>query len=54
MTHFSVGKGGGSNKIKAAPDREFYVKCIHAWNAWRRNETTNLNYYADADVPAIK
>lgn len=50
----SVNKGPGSKKIKVGTGREMYVKCIHAWNAWRRGETSNLQYYADADVPAIK
>ncbi len=49
----------GGNRVLAAgrvrvSDREFYVKCIHAWNAWRKGETTNLNYYATADVPEFK
>jgi hypothetical protein len=35
-------------------DKEFYVKCIHAWNAWRAGETTELKYYADKPVPATK
>lgn len=35
-------------------DREFFVKSIHAWNAWRAGETTNLNYHVGADVPAAK
>lgn len=33
--------------------REFYVKCIHAWNAWRKNETTNLQYYQAAKIPSF-
>ncbi len=32
--------------------REMYVKCIHAWNAWRKNEATNLAYFAKAKTPA--
>lgn len=35
-------------------DREFFVKCIHAWNAWRKDEATNLAYHATADVPEFK
>lgn len=49
--------GTGSNKgptVRRADHREMYVKCLHAWNAWRRKETTNLNYYPTADVPAVK
>jgi hypothetical protein len=35
----------------AAP-REMYVKCLHAWNAWRRDTTTDLKYHAQAKIPA--
>ena len=50
-----VGSGGrGSQKAKVASPREIYVKCLHAWNAWRRNESTDLNYYPDAPVPAVR
>lgn len=40
-------------KVIKSNNREIFVKCLHAWNAWRKNETTNLNYHADAKVPAI-
>lgn len=43
-----------TGKLRAVGNREIYVKCLHAWNAWRRNETTNLNYRADKPVPAVK
>ena len=39
---------------KIVGQREMYVKCIHAWNAWRRKESTSLNYYANAKVPAFQ
>jgi hypothetical protein len=32
--------------------REMYVKCLHAWNAWRRDTTTDLKYHAQAKIPA--
>jgi hypothetical protein len=32
--------------------REMYVKCIHAWNAWRRDTTTDLKYHAQGKIPA--
>jgi len=35
----------------AAP-REMYVKCLHAWNAWRRDTTTDLKYHAQAKIPS--
>lgn len=34
--------------------REFFVKSLHAWNAWKTDETTALNYYAKAGIPDIK
>lgn len=41
------------SKAKTAGLREIYVKCLHAWNAWRKGETTNLNYFANAKVPTV-
>lgn len=32
--------------------REMFVKCLHAWNAWRRDTTTDLKYHAQAKIPA--
>lgn len=46
--------GGNMSKPgdrKIVTPREIYAKCIHAWNAWRRNETTSLNYFAKAPLP---
>jgi hypothetical protein len=31
--------------------REMYVKCLHAWNAWRRDTTTDLKYHENSRVP---
>lgn len=38
----------------AAPidNRALMAKCLHAWNAWRRNTTTDLKYHASAKMPA--
>ena len=33
--------------------RAYFVKSIHAWNAWNRNETTNLRYMEDCGWPKI-
>ena len=33
---------------------ETMVKCIHAWNAWRNNETTDLKYHPAKKIPAVK
>lgn len=32
--------------------REYLVKCLRAWNAWRKKETTNLNYSPEHKIPA--
>jgi hypothetical protein len=34
--------------------RGIYVRSIHAWNAWRRNETTDLRYHHDKPTPQPK
>lgn len=52
----SVSFGAGarmpaSMKVSA---REVFVKAIHAWNAWRKNETTDLKYHAACKIPAMK
>lgn len=49
-----VRAGRGASRAKSAGPREMYVKCLHAWNAWRKGENTNLQYHANADVPAVK
>ena len=56
---FLLKKGVGPNagpdhkrKKSTVTTREMYVKCIHGWNAWRRNTTTDLKYHAQAKVPA--
>ena len=41
-----VERGGASN-------HEVMAKCITAWNAYRRNLTTDLKYYADKDLPRL-
>jgi hypothetical protein len=46
--------GDRAKRTKAVSgNREIFVKCIHAWNAWRKGELTNLNYHATAKIPAI-
>lgn len=32
-------------------DRAIAAKCVHAWNAWRRQTPTNLKYTPDAPFP---
>lgn len=43
-------KRGNTN----ADMRATYAKCIHAWNAYRRGETTSLSYYVNAPVPRAR
>lgn len=33
--------------------RAYYVKCHHAWNAWRRGDGTNLKYHPNSDLPEL-
>jgi len=33
--------------------RACYVKCLHAWNAWRTGETTRLRYFKSTDIPEV-
>jgi hypothetical protein len=48
----NTGNGGRKNMGgSACAPREMYVKCLHAWNAWRRNATTDLKYHYEAKVP---
>lgn len=53
ITTGSAGSMVNSAK-KTASAREIYTKCIHAWNAYRRGDTTNLNYRPDKPVPTPK
>jgi hypothetical protein len=50
----TTGADKSRNRAKVASPREMYAKCLHAWNAWRKGEGTNLNYYPEADVPAAR
>jgi hypothetical protein len=42
----------GKNRQKAGP-REFFVKCLRSWNAWRKDTTITLRYIPDAELPAV-
>lgn len=42
-----------TTKTDTATTREMHVKCIHAWNAYRRGAKTTLKYIYDAPVPKI-
>lgn len=45
------GTGAHAPRNRKATAREFLVKSIHAWNAFRRGAGTNLAYFADKPVP---
>jgi hypothetical protein len=49
------GRGASADRPQSrqAPQREFYVRCIHAWNAWRKDESTDLKYFKGAKIPAF-
>lgn len=49
-----VDSGGGAKRLRPVTPREMYVKCIHAWNAWRKKEETNLRYHADKEIPSFR
>lgn len=34
-------------------NREMFVKCLHAWNAYRSGETTSLQYHSKAPIPKV-
>lgn len=55
LLSYTVNTGMGSRvQGKGRADaREMMVKCLHAWNAWRRNEDTDLKYYANAKLPVV-
>jgi hypothetical protein len=51
-TSSAIALGMNTGKPKAT-QREFYVRCIHAWNAWRKGEATDLKYYPASKTPAV-
>lgn len=54
LTRTSVKEGAGSKKpdSRNATAREFFVRCLHAWNAWRGDKClTQIRYCKDDGVP---
>lgn len=45
------GRGASSNHFRIASQHEIISKCIHAWNAFRRGDTTDLKYYSQSPIP---
>lgn len=53
VKNVNTGTGATSRPSKhLTSPREMFVKCIHAWNAWRRDAKTDLKYHAQAKIPA--
>lgn len=57
LGYFLRGAVVGSNRAargtthRIVGHREMYAKCITAWNAWRKGESTHLRYYPAAALP---
>lgn len=47
------GQGATAAKSRRAKQREFYVKSLHSWNAWRKGQSTDMKYYPAAKIPAV-
>lgn len=47
------GRTLGGNATKGTNPREVLVKCSHAWNAFKRNASTDLKYYSKAPIPEL-
>lgn len=45
-----MGKGNDGRKFT---DIEMHIKCRHAWNAARRNATTELKLYKNSGIPSL-
>lgn len=54
LNRCTVNLGGGSipKGKKIVGFKECHTKCLHAWNAWRRDTTTDLKYFENAPIPA--
>jgi hypothetical protein len=46
-------KGRLKNSDVKWDKRAFYVKCHHAWNAWRKGGKTDLKYFKGAPLPDL-
>lgn len=54
LIQIALSGGSGRTTKKVVQGREVYVKCLHAWNAWRKGESTSLNYHADSPYPSVE
>lgn len=53
LVRASLTRRDAGKETKKVGHREMFVKCLHAWNAWRKGETTSLAYHGKAPVPTI-
>jgi hypothetical protein len=51
---YAQGRGGAVARTRKATFHEMYSKCIHAWNAWRENYSTDLKVYKEAPLPVAR
>jgi hypothetical protein len=51
-TNTKHGRGVNAPSLNAAAsNKELYAKCIIAWNAYRRGDSTQLKFYANKETP---
>lgn len=51
-TNTAVGRGVDAPSLNAAAsNKEMYAKCIIAWNAYRRGDSTQLKFFANKETP---
>ena len=50
-----MARGLGTHQVQGrkADAREFYVKCVRSWNAFRKGIQDTLRYVADAELPKV-
>jgi hypothetical protein len=44
---------GKSKAAKKANAHEYFVRSLHAWNAWRKGKPTKLSYFSEAEIPKV-
>lgn len=55
LSMMDVSRSHGKNKKKGrdADAREFFVKCLRSWNAWRKDQKDTLRYSPDVELPKV-
>lgn len=49
----TVRSDAGGQHAKTDTSRAMYVRCLHAWNAWRQDQKTDMRYYESSPVPRV-